>query len=105
MTARTLLALVGAALLVATPAWAQASGKQSLPKGSYATSCTCTISGGIDLACFCANVNAKWFRTTMDMRTCQAPKDVKNCEGTLTCTPAAAAACPNVTPLPPKISR
>ncbi len=73
----------------------QKSKNQSgLPKGSYATSCTCQLSGGVQLLCFCNNLDAKMFETTMDLRSCPAPKDIKNCNGTLTCTEGAAAQCP-----------
>jgi hypothetical protein len=40
------------------------------------------------------NLHARWFRTAMDIRSCPAPKDIKNCEGVLTCTPGAASSCP-----------
>ena len=68
--------------------------KKGLPLGSYSASCTCTFSGGAYLSCFCANLNAKWFQTSIDARTCPGPKDIKNCNGVLTCTSGTTAACP-----------
>lgn len=56
-----------------------------LPKGPYQQSCQCQISGGIYLQCFCANLNARMFQTNMDVRSCPAPKEIKNCDGTLRC--------------------
>lgn len=56
-----------------------------MPKGSYRDSCQCQISGGVTLLCFCANINARMFQTQMDVRTCQPPKDIKNCDGRLKC--------------------
>lgn len=56
-----------------------------MPKGPYQQSCQCQISGGIFLQCFCANLNARMFQTNMDIRTCPAPKEIKNCDGTLRC--------------------
>lgn len=57
-----------------------------LPKGSYQQSCQCQLSGGLTLVCYCANINGRLFQTTMDVRSCQAPKDIRNCDGTLKCT-------------------
>src|SRR5262249_26084846 len=56
-----------------------------LPKGSYRDSCQCQISGGIYLQCYCANLNARMFQTNLDIRTCQAPKEIRNCDGHLRC--------------------
>ena len=56
-----------------------------LPKGPYRDSCQCQFSGGIYLQCFCANLNARMFQTNMDVRTCLAPKEIKNCDGHLRC--------------------
>ncbi len=67
---------------------------RGLPKGSYSGSCTCQMSGGVTLMCFCSNVQAKMFETTLDLRSCPAPKDIKNCDGRLTCTEGAGATCP-----------
>lgn len=65
-----------------------------LPKGSYAESCTCQISGGVTLMCYCSNLQARMFQTTLDVRSCPLPSDIKNCDGRLTCTDGAAASCP-----------
>jgi len=65
-----------------------------IPKGSYSGSCTCALSGGIYLTCYCNNLQSKMFQTNMDLRTCLGPKDIKNCNGTLTCTESASASCP-----------
>ena len=65
-----------------------------LPKGSYSGSCTCQLSGGVTLMCFCNNVQAKMFETQLDIRNCHQPKDIKNCNGTLTCTETVAIQCP-----------
>jgi hypothetical protein len=81
----------GAALAAESPSKRDPSG---LPKGSFSTSCACQISGGVTLMCFCSNVQAKMFETTLDVRSCPAPKDIKNCDGRLTCTESAGAACP-----------
>ena len=56
-----------------------------LPKGPYRDTCQCQISGGIFLQCFCANLNARMFQTNLDVRTCPAPKEIKNCDGNLRC--------------------
>ncbi len=89
------LALLGAASAAFAAEMPQKSKNTSgLPKGSYSTSCTCQLSGGVQLLCFCNNLQAKMFETTMDLRTCAAPKDIKNCDGTLTCTQGASAQCP-----------
>ncbi len=66
-----------------------------LPKGSYEGSCTCQISGGTTLICYCNNLQAKMFQTTMDVRNCPAPKDIKNCDGNLTCVTGQGAECPS----------
>ena len=91
---------VGLAMLAATTISALAAegpknrDPSGLPKGGYSSSCTCQLSGGITLMCFCANLQAKMFETTLDVRSCPAPKDIKNCDGRLTCTESAGAACP-----------
>ena len=89
------LALLGgasaAALAAEMPTKQDRSG---MPKGSYSGSCTCQLSGGVQLMCFCNNLQAKMFETTMDLRSCPAPKDIKNCDGQLTCTAGASAQCP-----------
>ena len=64
-----------------------------LPKGSYQQSCQCQLSGGITLLCFCQNINARMFQTTMDLRSCQPPKDIKNCDGRLKCVDTPASDC------------
>ncbi len=56
-----------------------------LPKGPYRDTCQCQFSGGLFLQCFCANLNARMFQTNMDIRTCPAPKEIKNCDGALKC--------------------
>ncbi len=56
-----------------------------LPKGSYQQSCTCQVSGGTTLLCFCANLQGRMFETDIDLRSCPLPKDIKNCNGRLTC--------------------
>jgi hypothetical protein len=61
---------------------AQAAG---LPKGSYQQSCQCQLSGGVTLLCFCNNLQGRMFQTTMDVRNCTLPKDIKNCNGNLKC--------------------
>lgn len=102
MTARILLAALGLTIVFAAGAlssegWAAEppGGRPgALPKGSYKDTCTCKVSGGVELSCFCANIQAKWFRTVMDVRQCAAPQDIKNCEGVLTCTTNAGAQCP-----------
>jgi hypothetical protein len=88
----TALAGSGAATAAEMPQKSQ--NPSGLPKGSYSTSCTCQLSGGVTLMCFCNNLQAKMFETTLDLRNCHAPKDIKNCDGTLTCTESAAAQCP-----------
>ena len=99
MTARTVFTALALSAFLATPAGAADSPSKrdarGLPVGSYSTSCACQFSGGTELTCFCANVKAKWFRTSMDVRACPGPKDIKNCEGVLTCTAGAVAACPS----------
>jgi len=82
---------MSAATAAETPR-AQAFG--GMPKGSYTASCTCALSGGIYLNCFCNNLQSKLFQTNMDLRTCLGPKDIKNCNGALTCTASASASCP-----------
>jgi hypothetical protein len=108
MTARTLLALVSLLALLAAPAGAaEPPGKRDArgwPLGSYSSSCACQVSGGVALSCYCANLHAKWFRTVMDMRSCPAPKDVKNCEGVLTCTASGTTPCA-AEPLVPHVSQ
>ena len=84
-------AVSGIAFAAEGPAKRDPSG---LPKGSFSGSCACQISGGITLMCFCSNDQAKMFETTLDVRSCPAPKDIKNCDGHLTCTESAGAACP-----------
>ena len=89
------LVLLGAASAVALAA--EGPGKRDssgAPKGSFASSCTCQMSGGVQLICYCANLQAKMFQTTIDVRSCPAPNDIKNCDGTLTCTTGASAQCP-----------
>ncbi len=84
-------ALVLAALATATESEAftrlqlLAQRAADLPKGPYQQSCQCQISGGIHLQCFCDNLNARMFQTNMDVRTCLAPKEIKNCDGNLRC--------------------
>ena len=56
-----------------------------LPRGSYQQSCTCQMSGGIRLMCFCNNLKGKMFETEMDVRNCPLPKDIRNCNGKLKC--------------------
>ena len=56
-----------------------------LPKGPYQQTCQCQISGGIYLQCFCANLNARMFQTNLDVRSCPAPKEIRNCDGNLRC--------------------
>ena len=72
----------------------KATGFGAPPKGSYSTSCTCALSAGSDLLCYCNNLQAKMFRTSLDIRQCQKPKDIKNCNGNLTCTDSASMQCP-----------
>lgn len=99
MTPR-IVAVAAAVTLLASATLAAAAeppgkrGAGGIPKGSYADSCACKFSGGVELACFCANLHAKWFRTVLDVRSCPAPKDIKNCEGVLTCAENAGAQCP-----------
>lgn len=104
-----ILAIISLVVALAGPVGAAESPSKrdarGLPTGSYSSSCTCQFSGGVELSCFCANLNAKWFRTAMDMRSCPAPKDVKNCEGNLTCTASGTTPCPNATPLPPLLKK
>lgn len=89
------LVLLGAGSVALAAEMPQKSKNTSgLPKGSYSTSCTCQLSGGVQLLCFCNNLQAKMFETTMDLRSCPQPKDIKNCDGQLTCTQGAAAQCP-----------
>lgn len=64
-----------------------------MPKGSYRESCQCQLSGGLTLVCYCSNINARLFQTTLDVRSCQPPKDIKNCDGRLKCVDGPAAAC------------
>ncbi len=106
MTVRTLLAIIfSVAAFLATPAGAAESpGKRDargLPVGAYSTSCACQFSGGVELSCYCANLHARWFRTVMDIRSCPAPKDIKNCEGVLTCTASGTTPCPQASPATP----
>jgi hypothetical protein len=56
-----------------------------LPKGSYQQSCTCRVSGGTTLLCFCNNLQGQMFETDIDLRSCPLPKDIKNCNGRLSC--------------------
>lgn len=86
-----LAAASGAAVAAENPSKRDPSG---LPKGSFADSCTCQVSGGITLICYCSNLQARMFQTTLDVRSCPAPKDIKNCDGRLTCTDGVNAACP-----------
>jgi hypothetical protein len=108
MKARTLLTVMSLLALLAPPAGAaEPPGKRDargLPVGSYSTSCTCQISGGAALSCYCANLHAKWFRTALDVRSCPAPKDIKNCEGVLTCTASGTTPCA-AEPLAPHVSQ
>jgi hypothetical protein len=98
MGVRTILAavLMAAALLLAPPvgnAEPMQSQSPSLllaqnantPKGSYQQSCSCQISGGVTLMCYCANLQGRMFQTNMDVRQCPLPKDIKNCNGNLKC--------------------
>ncbi len=106
MTVRTLLAIIfSVAAFLATPAGAAESpGKRDargLPVGAYSSSCACQFSGGVELSCYCANLHARWFRTVMDIRSCPAPKDIKNCEGVLTCTASGTTPCPQASPATP----
>ena len=81
---------------ISTPAQLAQRGREpddGMPKGSYRDSCQCQLSGGITLLCFCQNINARMFQTTMDIRSCQAPKDIKNCDGRLKCVDGPAAQC------------
>lgn len=97
-----------AALLLGTPSAAPAGDLSSqqlaaetpgqqrpggMPKGSYQQSCQCQLSGGMTLLCMCANINARYFQTTLDVRSCQPPKDIKNCDGRLKCVDGPAAEC------------
>ena len=59
--------------------------RSALPKGSYQQSCQCEFSGGITLLCLCQNPEGRYFQTTLDVRKCPLPKDIKNCKGNLTC--------------------
>jgi hypothetical protein len=87
--AATALALVGLfALSVPTSAEdlrLLAAERAALPKGSYQQSCQCEFSGGLTLMCLCQNPEGRYFQTTMDVRKCPLPKDIKNCKGNLTC--------------------
>ncbi len=89
-----------AALITALPGPAPADDLRSLlaqraqlPKGSYQQSCQCELSGGITLLCVCANLQGRYFQTTMDVRKCPLPKDIKNCNGNLTCAEPKADSC------------
>ncbi len=84
--------LIGAAYAAEMPNKAKAFGAP--PKGSYSLSCTCAMSAGTDLLCYCNNLQAKMFRTTMDIRQCPPPSDIKNCDGNLTCTQSQTVQCP-----------
>jgi hypothetical protein len=86
-----LAAVPGTALAAEGPGQRDPSG---MPKGSFSASCTCQVSGGVTLICYCANLQAKMFQTTLDLRNCPAPNDIKNCDGKLTCTTGASAQCP-----------
>jgi hypothetical protein len=81
----------GTALSAESPSKRDPSG---LPKGSFVDSCTCQMSGGVTLICYCSNLQARMFQTTLDVRSCPAPKDIKNCDGRLTCTDGVNFACP-----------
>jgi hypothetical protein len=85
--------IAGAAFASEMPAKARAFGAP--PKGSYSVSCTCAFSGGHDLMCYCNNLQAKMFATTLDVRQCPLPNDIKNCDGTLTCTQSPTTQCPS----------
>lgn len=91
-------AVLAAILLLPLQAFAAESpGKRDasgMPKGSFSASCACQFSGGALLSCFCNNIQAKWIRSSIDVRQCPGPKDIKNCEGVLTCTESANAQCP-----------
>src|SRR4051812_10801199 len=101
MRATALAILVFAAALgpFATPAPADDAGlivaqRATLPKGSYQQSCQCELSGGVTLLCVCANLQGRYFQTTFDVRKCPLPRDIKNCNGNLTCVePKAENAC------------
>lgn len=107
MARMAVLSMALAAALLAAPAAAPAAdlntGAQlaqkrgepadGMPKGSYRDSCQCQLSGGLTLVCYCANINARMFQTTMDVRSCQPPKDIKNCDGRLTCVDGPATGC------------
>lgn len=99
MMIKKLVVAIVVAVALATPAFAAEMPNKKpefggLPKGSYSVSCTCAMSGGANLMCYCNNVQAKMFRTTLDIRSCPLPKDIKNCDGLLTCTESAGARCP-----------
>ena len=95
---RILLSILSVIVLLAAPAGAAESpGKRDargLPTGTCSSSCACQFSGGVELSCYCANLHAKWFRTVLDIRSCPAPRDIKNCEGVLTCTASGTTPCP-----------
>lgn len=95
MARMAVLSAALAAALFAAPAVAQKRGEPAdgMPKGSYRDSCQCQLSGGLTLVCYCANINARLFQTTLDVRSCQAPKDIKNCDGRLKCVDGPAAGC------------
>ncbi len=86
------ISVAGVALAAETP---QKRAFGGLPKGSYSGSCSCALSGGIYLNCYCNNLQSKMFETTMDTRECHAPKDIKNCDGRLTCTDSSSTQCPD----------
>jgi hypothetical protein len=87
-------ALAAALVVMSAPASAGGAGESvqlvqrpgEMPKGSYQQSCQCQLSGGLTLLCFCANIQGRMFQTTMDVRQCPQPKDIRNCNGTLKCT-------------------
>jgi hypothetical protein len=95
---RGLAIVIAGAVLMAASAYSAESpsrrGAGGMPKGSFTASCSCAMSGGQQLMCYCANQAAKLFQTSLDLRACPGPKDIKNCDGRLTCTESATAQCP-----------
>jgi hypothetical protein len=90
MRAATLAVMALAIAALSTPAPANdlrtlLAQRAPLPKGSYQQSCQCELSGGVTLLCVCANLQGRYFNTTLDVRQCTLPKDIKNCNGNLTC--------------------
>ena len=95
---RSILLPALALVFMATGSFAAETPKRrdtsGMPQGSFAASCTCAMSGGLYLHCFCSNLQAKLFQTVMDVRNCPGPKDIKNCRGQLTCTASTTTPCP-----------